>query len=192
MTKTLNDMKLTAIPFFPKITLGKDIIYVKTIELIEISDHVNLPVIATSQIIHTIIPTKSVTEKSIEMITFFVILFSFFLFSASKFSNLCLIHFVPSFIWNSTPSYVVFPRTNGWTGEIQPLVELLFQNILCRQILIVIPPFYQRLWGVTRWYWNLPWIPIWEKQKKTVNGLIHNAGFMLPLTVLIDYSFPSF
>lgn len=66
---------------------GKEITHAKTIELTGIKDHVKLPDIAISHIRHTIIPTKSVTEKRMEIITFFVMLFSFFLFKAIKFSS---------------------------------------------------------------------------------------------------------
>ena len=72
ITKTLNDSKLTMIPLFPSMILGKDITHAKTMELTGISDHVNLPDIAILQIRHTIIPIKSVTENRIEIITFFV------------------------------------------------------------------------------------------------------------------------
>ena len=48
--------------------LGKDITHVKIIELTGISDHVKLPDIAILQIRHTIIPTRSVTEKRMEII----------------------------------------------------------------------------------------------------------------------------
>ena len=80
-------MKLTIIPLFPNIILGKDITHAKTIELAGISDHVRLPDIAILQIRHTIIPVKSVTEKAIAIMAFFVILFSSFLFKAAKFSS---------------------------------------------------------------------------------------------------------
>ena len=63
MVKTLNDIKLTTIPLFPKIILGKDITHANTIELTGINDHVKLPDIAMLQIRHTIIPINSVAEK---------------------------------------------------------------------------------------------------------------------------------
>ena len=87
MIKTLNDTKLTTTPLFPNIILGKDIAHAKTMELAGISDHVTLPAIAILQIRHTIIPIKCVTEKRIEIVTFFVMLFSSFLFKAIKFSS---------------------------------------------------------------------------------------------------------
>ena len=87
MIKTLNDIKLTIIPLFPKIILGKDITHAKIMELTGISDHVKLPDIAILQIKHTIIPINSVAENGIEIMTFFVILFSSFLFKAIKFSS---------------------------------------------------------------------------------------------------------
>lgn len=54
--------------------------HAKTMELTGISDHVKLPDIAILQIRHTIIPIKGVTENRIEIITFFAMLFSSFLF----------------------------------------------------------------------------------------------------------------
>ena len=80
-------MKLTMIPFFPSMILGKAMTHAKTMELTGISDHVKLPDIATLQIRHTIIPVKSVPENKIEIITFFAMLFSSFLFRAIKFSS---------------------------------------------------------------------------------------------------------
>ena len=41
--KTLNDIKLTMIPLFPSMILGKDTTHAKTMELTGISDHVKLP-----------------------------------------------------------------------------------------------------------------------------------------------------
>ena len=87
MIKMLNDIKLKTIPFFPSRMPGKDMTHAKTMELTGMSDHVNLPDIARLQIMHTIIPVKSVIEKRIERITFFVMLFSSFLFSAIRFSS---------------------------------------------------------------------------------------------------------
>ena len=87
MIKTLYDIKLTIIPLFPKTIPGKDITHANTIELTGINDHVKLPDIAILQIRHTIIPVNSVAEKTIEIITFFVMLFSSFLFKAIKFSS---------------------------------------------------------------------------------------------------------
>ncbi len=87
MVKTLNDIKLTIIPLFPKIILGKDITHANTIELTGINDHVKLPDIAMLQIRHAIIPINSVAEKSIEIIAFLVMLFSSFLFKEIKFSS---------------------------------------------------------------------------------------------------------
>ena len=84
MAKTLNDIKLTIIPPFPQIILGKDITHANTIELTGINDHVKLPDIAMLQIRHTIIPISSVAEKSFEIITFLVMLFSSFLFKEIK------------------------------------------------------------------------------------------------------------
>lgn len=72
--KTLNDTKLTMIPLFPKIILGKDIIHANIIELTGMNDHVKLPDIAILQIRHTMIPINSVAEKRIERMTFFVML----------------------------------------------------------------------------------------------------------------------
>lgn len=83
--KTLRDIKLTMIPFFPSMILGKDMTHAKTMELTGISDHVKLPDIAILQIRHTIIPIKSVTENTIEIITFFVMLFSSFFSRQSNF-----------------------------------------------------------------------------------------------------------
>ena len=86
--KTLNDMKLTIIPLFPNMILGKDMTHAKTIELTGISDHVKSPDTAILQIRHTIIPIKSVAENKMEIITFFVILFSSPFCKAIKFSSL--------------------------------------------------------------------------------------------------------
>ena len=44
--KTLNDIKLTMIPLFPSMILGKVMTHAKTMELTGISDHVKLPDIA--------------------------------------------------------------------------------------------------------------------------------------------------
>ena len=82
----LSDSKLMIIPLFPSIILGNKIPHAKTIELTGMSDHVKLPDTAILQIRHTIIPIKSIAEKRIEIIIFFVLLFSSFLFSAIKFS----------------------------------------------------------------------------------------------------------
>ena len=79
MIKTLNDIKLTTTPLFPNTILGKDMTHAKTMELTGIGDHVKLPDIAILQIRHTMIPIKSVTENKMEIITFFVMLFSSFL-----------------------------------------------------------------------------------------------------------------
>lgn len=46
ITKMLNDIKLTIIPLFPSMILGKDMTHAKTMELAGISDHVKLPDIA--------------------------------------------------------------------------------------------------------------------------------------------------
>ena len=87
MTKILIDIKLPRIPFFPKIIIGNDTTQVNIIELIGIRDHVKLPDIAISQIAHTINHIKRVAEKITEIIIFFFMLFSSFLFSAIKFSS---------------------------------------------------------------------------------------------------------
>ena len=85
--KMLNDIKLSMMPLFPSMIPGKVITHAKAMELTGIGDHVKLPDIAMLQIRHTIIPTKSVTENKMEIITFFVMLFSSFLFKAIKFSS---------------------------------------------------------------------------------------------------------
>ncbi len=72
------------IPLFPSIMLGKDMTHAKTMELIGIRDHVKFPDIARLQIRHTIIPVKKVPEYKIEIITFFFMLFSSFLFKVIK------------------------------------------------------------------------------------------------------------
>ena len=78
MIKTLNDMKLTTIPLFPNRILGKDTAHAKAMELTGISDHVKLPDIAISQMRHTMIPIKSVTENKTQRITFIVLPVSHF------------------------------------------------------------------------------------------------------------------
>ena len=85
MIETLSDIKLFTIPFLPNIMLGKDITHTNTIEVMEIRDHDRLPVMVISQITHTIIPIKSVIVNSVEITTFFAMLFSSFLFKAIKF-----------------------------------------------------------------------------------------------------------
>ena len=87
MIKTLNDIKLMAIPFFPNRMPGKDMTHANTMELTGMSDQVKLPDIARLQIMHTMIPVKRVTEKRDEMNIFFAALFSSFLFRAIQFSS---------------------------------------------------------------------------------------------------------
>ncbi|MCI8727482.1 MAG: hypothetical protein HFG66_15480 [Hungatella sp.] len=85
--KKLNDRRLAIIPFFPRIIPGKNMTHAKMMELTGMGDHVNLPDIAISQIRHTTIPVKRVTENTIEIITFFILLCSSFLFKAIRFSS---------------------------------------------------------------------------------------------------------
>lgn len=73
--KILNDIKLAIILFFLSTIPRKNISHAKIIELTGISDHVKLPDIAMLQIIHTIIPVRSVAEKRIGITIFFVMLF---------------------------------------------------------------------------------------------------------------------
>lgn len=80
-------MKLTIIPFFPNIMPGKNMIHAKAMETTGIGDHVKLPDIAILQIRHAIIPIRSVAENRMEITAFFVMLFSSFLFRATKFSS---------------------------------------------------------------------------------------------------------
>ena len=47
--KTLNDIKLTTIPFWPSMILGKEITHAKTMELTGISDHVKWPDIRSEE-----------------------------------------------------------------------------------------------------------------------------------------------
>lgn len=62
MTKTLREVRLMAMPFFPRIIPGKVTTHAKAIELSGISDQVRTPEIARSHIRHTAIPIKSAVE----------------------------------------------------------------------------------------------------------------------------------
>lgn len=66
----LNEIKLLTIPFFPNIMLGKDISHTKIIDIIGISDHDRLPDTAISQMVHTSIPIKRITENKTAIIIF--------------------------------------------------------------------------------------------------------------------------
>ena len=80
----LNTIKLLLIPFLASFIIGIETSQANIIELVVISDQVNLREIAKSQIIHTNIAINNNKENKMEITVFLIV--SFFLFNPFKFS----------------------------------------------------------------------------------------------------------
>ena len=115
MIKTLNEIRLFRIPFFPNIRPGMDITHANTMETMGIGDHDRPPVIARSQMQHTMSPIKRIIENSAEIITFAAILFSsflqytYFLLFNTNYRLICSIQLL---VWHKSHSIIVYGEGN--------------------------------------------------------------------------------
>lgn len=73
--KMLSESIAPKIPLLPDNIMGKEIIHANMIELNAVRDHVKAPVIAISQIQHTIMPIIIVTVKITDITVFLLIFF---------------------------------------------------------------------------------------------------------------------
>lgn len=83
----LSEVKLQIIPFFPVAIIGININHEKTTDKRAISDHVNLPSIAISQIQGITAPIKKTAENINDKIRFFFVIIYF---SSCKFYSISI------------------------------------------------------------------------------------------------------